>query len=90
MSLKAAARSRTSVGADLLPFFQLLTQALTDVVKKKQHCSFAHEAYEVLLVSELQSFASDVWSLGTVMWEVFSDGAVPLAGMDYLAVTSFV
>jgi hypothetical protein len=31
-----------------------------------------------------------VWSLGTVMWEVFSDGAVPFAGMDYLAVASSV
>jgi serine/threonine protein kinase len=63
---------------------------LTDVVTKKQHCSFGHEAIEVLLATAPRSSASDVWSLGTVMWEVFSDGAVPFAGMDYLAVTSFV
>jgi serine/threonine protein kinase len=61
-----------------------------DVVTKKIHCSFAHEAIEVLLAIEPRSIASDVWSLGTVMWEVFSDGAVPFDGLDLFAVTSSV
>ena len=59
-------------------------------VGRKHWKSLPHEAYEVVFLTELRSVASDVWSLGTVMWEIFADGAVAFEGLDDTTVRSMV
>jgi serine/threonine protein kinase len=65
---------------------------LTDCAEigRKHWKSLPHEAYEVVFLTELRSVASDVWSLGTVMWEIFADGAVAFEGLDDTTVQSMV
>jgi DNA-binding helix-hairpin-helix protein with protein kinase domain len=39
------------------------------------------EAHEVVVHGEQHTRISDVWSLATLFWEIFSHGATPFAGV---------
>ena len=62
---------------------QMIDGSMIGIVELSRDDWFlAWEAYEVIFHSARHSVRSDVWSFGTVMWEIFTNGRVPFGNMS--------
>jgi len=66
---------------DTMIFHQYNISELVELLRENDWF-LAWEAYEVIFHSARHSVRSDVWSFGTVMWEIFTNGRVPFGNMS--------